>query len=91
MLRYVAGVVRRSRESRQVVLGASPRAGVALLQTAKAMAALAGREYVTPDDVKSVAAPVLRHRLMLRPEAELEGQTADKLVASLLSAVAVPR
>jgi MoxR-like ATPase len=89
--RYVVQVARSSRESPGCVLGASPRASVALLVAAKALAAIRGKAYVTPDDVKSVAPPVLRHRLILRPEAEIEGFTADRIVEDLLAQVPVPR
>jgi MoxR-like ATPase len=91
LLDYVARIVRASRELPRARLGASPRAGVALLTTARARAALRGADWLGPDDVKAVAAPVLRHRLILRPEAELEGATPDDLVAELLSSVEVPR
>jgi MoxR-like ATPase len=91
MVDYVARIVRASRELPRIRLGASPRAGVALLATARARAALRGATWLGPDDVKAVAAPVLRHRLILRPEAELEGATTDDLVAELLSTVEVPR
>jgi MoxR-like ATPase len=91
VLEYVARLVRRSRELPRVRLGASPRAGVGLLAVARARAALAGAEWVTPDDVKALSPAVLRHRLVLRPEAELEGATADDLVQELLETVEVPR
>jgi MoxR-like ATPase len=88
---YVARLVRASRQLPRVRLGGSPRAGVALLRAARARAALRGGAWLAPDDVKAVAAPVLRHRLVLRPEAELEGASADELVDELLEAVPVPR
>ena len=91
VLDYVARIVRASRDLPRARLGASPRAGVALLATARARASLRGAEWLGPDDVKAVALPVLRHRLILRPEAELEGATADDLVAELLATVEVPR
>jgi MoxR-like ATPase len=91
LLDYVARLARRSRELPRARLGASPRAAVALLSAARARAALRGAEYLTPDDVKAMARPVLRHRLVLRPEAELEGATSDDLVEELLGAVEVPR
>jgi MoxR-like ATPase len=91
VLAYVAALAQRSRELPRLRLGMSPRAAVALLACARARAALRRAEWLTPDDVKAVAAPVLRHRLLLRPEAELEGATADELVAELLEAVEVPR
>jgi len=89
--RYVVQVARSSRESPGCILGASPRASVALLVAAKALAAIRGKAYVTPDDVKTIAPPVLRHRLILRPEAEIEGFTADRIVEDLLAQVPVPR
>jgi MoxR-like ATPase len=89
--RYVVQIVRASRETPTCVLGASPRASVAVLTAAKCLAAIRGKSYVTPDDVKGVARPVLRHRLILRPEAEIEGYTADRIVEDLLAQVPVPR
>ena len=88
---YVVSIVRRTRELPSVSLGASPRAAVHLLGAAKAAARLAGREYVTPDDVARMAVPVLHHRLVLTPEAELERFTADAAVRNALDAVPVPR
>jgi MoxR-like ATPase len=91
LLDYVARLIRGSRQLPRVRLGGSPRAGVALLAAARARATLRGAEWLSPDDVKGSAAPVLRHRLVLRPEAELEGASADELVAELLETVPVPR
>jgi MoxR-like ATPase len=88
---YVAAIVRRTRELPSVELGASPRAAVHLLAAAKARARLAERGYVTPDDVAAAAPAVLRHRLVLRPEAELERYRPDDAVRTALQAVAVPR
>ena len=88
---YVSALVRRTRELPSVALGASPRAAVHLLAAARAAARLAGRAFVTPDDVVGMAAPVLRHRLLLRPEAELERVSPDDAVAAAVAAVPVPR
>jgi len=88
---YVTSLVRVTRGLPSVELGASPRAGVHLLTAAKAVARLDDRGYVTPDDVADVAPDVLRHRLLLRPEAELEGFTPDDAVRAALDAVPVPR
>ena len=88
---YVAAVVRRTRELPSVSLGASPRAAVHLLAASKATARLEGRDFVTPDDVIRMAPPVLRHRLQLRPEAELERYRPDDAVATAIAAVPVPR
>lgn len=91
VVEYIAKIVRRTRENRNLVLGASPRASIWLLLGSKAVAAMNGREFVIPDDVKQLAAPVLRHRLILRPEAEIEGITPDRVVESTLAEVEVPR
>ncbi len=91
VLAYVVDVCRATRASPSVSLGASPRGATALLLAARAWAWLSGRDYVTPDDVKALALPVLRHRLALRPEAELEGVSADGVVSGVLDTVPVPR
>ena len=91
VLAYVVDLCRATRASPSVRLGASPRGATALLLAARAWAWLSGRDYVTPDDVQALALPVLRHRIGLRPEAELEGVTADAVVAGVLAAVPVPR
>jgi len=88
---YLLSVVRRTREWPAIALGASPRASTSLLLVAKAMAAREGRDFVVPDDIKEAAVPVLRHRLVLRPEAELEGLDADRVVSEVLAATAVPK
>jgi MoxR-like ATPase len=74
-----------------VQLGVSPRGATALLATSRAWAWISGRDYVTPDDVKALSAPTLRHRLTLRPEAEIEGTTADSVLETVLATVPVPR
>jgi MoxR-like ATPase len=91
LFRYVTALAEASRRSPRLRLGASPRASVALLTAAKARAALGGRSFLTPDDVKAMAPAILRHRLILRPETEVEGITVDDVVAGLLDAVEVPR
>ncbi|MCL4505105.1 MAG: MoxR family ATPase [Chloroflexi bacterium] len=91
ILDYIARLMDATRKSPDLILGGSPRAGIALLLTVKTYAALQGRDYVRPDDVKFLAPPVLRHRVILRPEAEVEGLDADKVVARVLSKVEVPR
>jgi len=88
---YIASLVRQSRQLFAIRLGASPRAGVYWLRVSKAWAALQGRDFVIPDDVKNVAKPILRHRLILKPEAELEGLTPDAVIDGLLDSVPVPR
>ena len=89
--RYIVEIVRRTRSHPSVLYGASPRASVALLLCAKAISALRGREFSTPDDVRDIARPVLRHRLSLRAEAELDGATTDAVITDILQNVGVPR
>jgi MoxR-like ATPase len=89
--RYVVALVEASRRSPDLRLGASPRAGLQLLRTARATAALAGRDHVLPDDVQTVAVPVLAHRLLLTPDAAASRRTAEQVVADLLRTVPVPR
>ncbi|SDQ89524.1 AAA family ATPase [Thermostaphylospora chromogena] len=91
VLGYIVDLVRATRQSPSLQLGVSPRGGTALLATARAWAWLSGRDYVTPDDVKALARPTLRHRVQLRPEAELEGTTADGVIDGILASVPVPR
>jgi MoxR-like ATPase len=88
---YCLAIVTGTRESRDLVLGASPRASIALLTAAKSLACLRGRTYVIPDDVKFLAGPVLRHRLLLKAEAEIEGLSADAVVDRMLARLTVPR
>ena len=88
---YVLALVRRTREWPTITLGASPRASAVLLLVAKAYAAKDGRDFLIPDDVKEAARPVMRHRLVLRPEAELEGFDTDRVVADVLAATALPK
>ncbi len=91
VLAYIVDIVTATRLSPSLQLGVSPRGATALLATARSWAWLTGRGYVTPDDVKAMARPTLRHRIALRPEAELEGATADGVLEGILSAVPVPR
>jgi MoxR-like ATPase len=88
---YIYETVKATRNSNDLLVGASPRAGIALLNCSKALAALRGRDFVIPDDVKELALPVLRHRVLLRPEAEVEGYNADRVLTSILAAQIVPR
>jgi MoxR-like ATPase len=91
VLRYIVQIARATRENRNLILGASPRAAITLLNTTKALAAIRGRDFVTPDDIKSMARPVLRHRMVMRPEAEIEGYTSDRIIETVLQGVEVPR
>lgn len=91
LVTYVVDTVRATRTNDQVLVGAGPRATQALLLASRAAAAIAGRDFVTPDDVKDLAEPVLGHRLVLRPEYEIEGVTVREVIARVLESVAVPR
>jgi MoxR-like ATPase len=88
---YVVDICRATRNSPSFTLGVSPRGATALLASARAWAWLTGRDYVIPDDIKSFALPTLRHRVQLRPEAEMEGVTPDSVISSILAHVPVPR
>ena len=87
---YIASITRASRDDPGLTLGASPRASVALMRASRAGAVLEGRDYVTPDDVKARAVPVLRHRVTLAPELEVEGRTADDVISAVLTRVVAP-
>jgi MoxR-like ATPase len=87
---YVVRIARATRQNHDIQLGASPRATLALYQAAQALAAIQGRDYVLPDDVKHIAPPVLCHRMMISPQAQLRGRTAQELIADVVAAVAVP-
>jgi MoxR-like ATPase len=91
LLDYIVSIVRATRNSPAVSVGASPRAAISMMQVGKSIAAIEGRDFLIPDDIKTSAPPILRHRMMLKPEADLEGITADQIVAEVLSATAVPQ
>lgn len=88
---YIAQIVRSTRANKALYLGASPRASVALMNSAKALATLRGRDFITPEDVQELAVPVLRHRVLLTPEREMEGGTADEVIGQLVHRIEVPR
>ena len=91
IIAYIVDLTRRTREDRAIELGASPRASIALLKAAQVIAASEGRSFITPDDVKPMVKPVLRHRVMLHPDAQLQGITADDRIDDLLRNAPVPR
>jgi MoxR-like ATPase len=91
VLNYIATITEATRHNSDLALGASTRAGVALLLAAKTFAALRGRDYVAPDDIKALVPPVFRHRVYLRPEAEIEGLDADAVFQRILAQLEVPR
>jgi MoxR-like ATPase len=88
---YVVSLARRTRDWPAISLGASPRAAIGLFFAARAMAGMDGRDYLLPDDIKMAALPVFRHRILLKPEADLEGLTSDQVIRQVLSAVEVPK
>lgn len=91
LLKYIATIVVNTRTNANLYLGASPRASIAILNAAKANAAIGGRDFVTPDDIKRCAKAVLKHRLVLTPEREMEGFTTDKIVTQILETIEIPR
>jgi MoxR-like ATPase len=91
IVNYVQILLDKTRTSPHLHLGVSPRGGIALLRTGRCLAALDGRGFITPDDIKTLARPVLRHRVILRPEAELEGLTPDRILSGILEEIPVPR
>jgi MoxR-like ATPase len=91
LLEYIAQIILQTRNNKSLFLGASPRASVALLNSSKALAAIRGRDFVTPEDVQELAPAVLRHRILLTPEREMEGASPDDIVAQLLQKIEVPR
>lgn len=91
LLRYIATIVNRTRNHSDIYLGGSPRASLAIMNTAKAFAAMQGRDFVTPDDLISMCCPVMRHRIMLSPEKEMEGSTPDEVINNIIKSIEVPR
>ncbi len=91
LVAYIVDIVRKTRTHQSVLVGAGPRATQALLLSSRAFAAIIGRDFVTPDDIKAMAGPVLAHRLILRPEYEIEGLTVKEVIESILKEIAVPR
>jgi MoxR-like ATPase len=91
VLRYIAELTNDTRTNKAIFLGASPRASVAVLKSAKAIAAMSGRDFVTPDDVIKVLPAVLRHRIILTPEKEMEGSTSDEVIEGIIKKIEVPR
>jgi len=91
LLKYIGQLIHETRSSPSLFLGASPRASLAILNGSKAFAALNGRDFVTPEDIKAIALPVLRHRVLLTPEKEMEGVTTDEVVKQIIDKIEVPR
>ena len=91
LISYIAKIVNQTRNNASLYLGASPRASLAILSSSKAIAAMNGRDFVTPDDIKFVATPVLKHRVMLTPEKEMEGITTNEIIKQIIEKIEVPR
>jgi len=91
LIEYIAKIVSNTRENAFLYLGASPRASIAILNAAKGYAALRGRDFVTPDDIKDSAVPVLQHRVMVAPEREMEGLTSEQIIRQIIDTVEIPR
>lgn len=91
LVNYIAKIIHNTRNNADVFLGASPRASLAILKTAKATAAINGRDFVTPDDIQHVAYPVLNHRIILTPEKEMEGRTPEDIIKEIIQSIEVPR
>lgn len=91
LIRYIATIVHQTRNNGNLFIGASPRASMSILKTSKAMAALKGRDFVTPDDIQSVCYPVLSHRIILSPEKELEGMSIEQVIREMIKNIEVPR
>lgn len=91
VMEYINTIVTNTRKNDDIVLGASPRAAVMLLLTGKTLAAMKGKDYLTPDEIKRLSLPVLRHRLILKPEAEIEGLTPELVISNILDSIEVPR
>jgi len=91
LIEYVAKIVHETRNNKSLYLGASPRASLAMINSAKAIAAMQGRDFVTPEDIIKVASPVLAHRIMLTPDKEMEGLTTSDIVAQIVQKIEIPR
>ena len=91
LMRYIASIVDRTRHDGSLMLGASPRASLAILEGSRAQAAMDGRDFVTPEDIQRVTPHVLRHRIQLTPEREMEGLTPDQVITLLVKQIEVPR
>jgi MoxR-like ATPase len=91
LIHYIVSVVSSTRQNKSVYLGASPRASIGILQSSKAIAAMNGRDFVVPEDILYVIPPVLRHRLVLSPEKEMDGGTPDDVIRQIIQSSEIPR
>jgi MoxR-like ATPase len=90
-VKYIAAITLKTRNHGKIYLGGSPRASLSMLKSSKAIAAIKGRDFVTPEDIQFVATPVLNHRIILTPEAEMEGATPEQLITEIIQSIEVPR
>jgi MoxR-like ATPase len=91
LLQFIAKLIYQTRNHKSIYLGASPRASLAVMNASKAIAAMQGRDFVTPDDIREVVTPVLRHRIILAPDKEMEGITEDEVIRQIIHSMDVPR
>ena len=91
LLKYIADIVVNTRTHSFLFLGASPRASIAILNSSKAFAAISGRDFVTPEDIKKATVPVLKHRVIVTPEREMEGLTSSQIIEQIIESVEIPR
>ena len=91
LLQFIAKLIHQTRNHKSIYLGASPRASLAIMNASKAIAAMQGRDFVTPEDIREVVTPVLRHRIILAPDKEMEGITEDEVIRQIIQAMDVPR
>jgi MoxR-like ATPase len=91
LLQFIARLIHQTRNHKSIYLGASPRASLAVMNASKAIAAMQGRDFVTPEDIREVVTPVLRHRIILAPDKEMEGVTEDEVIRQIIQAMDVPR
>jgi MoxR-like ATPase len=91
LIQYIAAITHRTRSHPKLYLGASPRASLSMLRAGKALAALRGRDFITPEDIQYIALPVLTHRIILTPEAEMEGITTNEVIRQILAEIEIPR
>jgi MoxR-like ATPase len=91
LLQFIAKLIHQTRNHKSIYLGASPRASLSIMNAAKAIAAMQGRDFTTPDDIREVVTPVLRHRIILAPDKEMEGITEDEVIKQIIQGMDVPR
>jgi MoxR-like ATPase len=91
LLKYIAEIIINTRSNQFLYIGASPRASIAILKASKAYAAMNGRDFVTPEDIKQVAVPVLQHRIIVTPEREMEGMTSKQIINQIIQTIEIPR